>query len=154
MAKNTKIFTLFTDAPFGITRNLYSSPPDTWTRVRLLLETAGPVSVGTNENLGNVLGGQGIILPTGEWVTWDLSSADRLYWVAESINRVKVSIEAIAYGDEYAKTLGDIRDAEQGVRKAVVAATPPAMREIEVNVPRVVPRPPAPRMPAMPPRRR
>jgi len=150
MGRQTKTLTLFTDPPDGVTRELHASPPGTWTRLKLTLETAGPVSVGTNANLGTVLSGQGILLLTGVEREWDLQDGDRIYYVAESINRVQVSIESIAYGDDYNKTLAEIRDAELGVKSAVVAATPPAMRQVEIVVPKVVPRPPAPRMPVMP----
>src|SRR5262245_61515026 len=97
-AKATEIFTLFTAAD-GETHLLYSAP--TWVRVRLTLETAGPVSVGTRQDLGRVLSGQGVLLTTNVEQEWDLDREDRLFWVAESINRVKFSVQGIAYGEEY-----------------------------------------------------
>jgi hypothetical protein len=144
VAKTTKIYTIFTDDS-GITRLLFSPP--TWCRVRITLETAGPVAVGTSQDLGAVLSGQGVQLTTDIELTWDLDREDRLFWVAESINRVKFSIESIAYGDEYAKSLHEIRDAELGVKIAVVAATPKTMRQPDQQKPLVVPRLPMPKLP-------
>jgi hypothetical protein len=129
MAKKTEIYTVFTDAS-GITRLLYSAP--TWIRVRLTLQTAGPVSVGTREDLGNVLSGQGVLLTTDEEIHWDLDREDRLFWVAESINRVRFSVERIAYGESYDQSLKEIARAEHNIQRAVVAATPPRMREAVV----------------------
>ena len=113
---HTEIYTLFTRAN-GLTELLYSA--ETWVRVRLELETAGPVSVSTRENLAPVLSGRGVLLTTAEEQIWVLPKGDRLFWIAESINRVKFSVEPIAYGDTTISLIAQVRDKTVGVINAV-----------------------------------
>ena len=108
----TEVYTLFTDAT-GVTRLIYTA--ETWTTLRMTLETAGPVSVGTRENLGNVLSGQGMLLPTGREREWTLPPGQRFFWVAESINRVTLSVEQPAFGQDIVDKLEEVRQAEFGV---------------------------------------
>ncbi len=91
------IRTYFTRAD-GVTRLLYSANEQI--RVRLSLENAGPVSIGTDEDLSPVLGGTGAQLTTDKEERFILSKGDRLFIIAETINRVKVIIEPIPYTPE------------------------------------------------------
>lgn len=90
----TRMFTYFTIA--GETKLLYSA--ETWVRANLFLEDAGPVSVGTDQNLAPVLSGKGILLPTNIERGFYLSKGDRIFILAEAVNRVQVVIEPLPPG--------------------------------------------------------
>jgi hypothetical protein len=92
-ASRTEIYTHFTRV--GGTELLYSA--ENWVRVTLLLETAGPVSIGTMASLTPVLGGAGILLDTDVPFQAVFGKGNRLYSAAETINRVKVVIEPIPW---------------------------------------------------------
>jgi hypothetical protein len=96
---HTEIYTYFT-VPDGATKLLFSA--NFWCTAKLTLETAGPVSCGTRESLTPLLGGGGVFLNTGLVEEWVLAKGDRLFILAESINRVKFIVEP--------KPAGDIRD--------------------------------------------
>jgi hypothetical protein len=89
-----QISTYFTKIPVD------GQPPDViysgdriWTRVILELETAGPVAVGQFANLFPVLSGKGQLLTTGKPVVLDIAKGNKLYIAAQSVNRVKVTIQ-------------------------------------------------------------
>ena len=67
-----------------------------------------------------VLSGKGILLTTGEDEKWILPKGDRIFIAAESVNRVKWSVQPIAYGDQF-NVISQIRDATNGVIRAVLA---------------------------------
>lgn len=90
--QKTQVSTLITEA--GKTQNFFNAT--FWCRAKLLLETAGPVSVGLSESLGSALSGRGILLPSGgPEIEIELQNGDRLYYVATAINRVKLIIEPV-----------------------------------------------------------
>jgi hypothetical protein len=93
----TRIYTYFTEA--GDTRLLYSA--QSWVQARLTLENAGPVSVGSDQNLVPVLSGKGILLPTNVEIEFYLSKGTRLYIAAEGVNRVKFIISPLPPGFLY-----------------------------------------------------
>lgn len=93
---NTLIYTLFTKA--GETRLVYSAT--TWVKIRLMLETAGPVAVGTRQQIGPTLSGKGILLPVNQEIDFVLAKGDRLFMVAEAINRVKFICEMIPWQEQ------------------------------------------------------
>lgn len=93
---NTEVYTYFTQ-PTGVTRELFTA--EFWLRATLTLETAGPVAVGTRQEIAPVLSGKGIILTTDIPVPFVLSRGDRLYIAAESINRVKIVREPLPGGE-------------------------------------------------------
>lgn len=74
---------------------LYSA--ENWVVAKLTLETAGPVAIGTNQEIAPVLSGHGRLLDTGVEYEITLSRGTRLYIVSESINRVAVTIEPIPW---------------------------------------------------------
>jgi hypothetical protein len=94
--QQTDIYTYFTKA--GETRLLTSAKR--WTLVRLTLENAGPVAIGTKQTITPVLSGKGRLLPTGEEIQFTLAPGNRLFIAAEAVNRVSVTIEPIAYLDQ------------------------------------------------------
>jgi hypothetical protein len=73
-----------------------------WARVRLTLETAGPVVVGFSSNLVPVLSGKGVLLRTGEETVFDVSRGNRLYIAATGVNRVSVVIESVPWLEQIA----------------------------------------------------
>jgi hypothetical protein len=97
--QQTDIYTYFTVA--GETKLLTSA--SRWTFVRLFLETAGPVAVGTRHIITPVLSGKGVLLPTGSELSFTLAPGNRLYIAAESVNRVKTILEPFAYLDQIYK---------------------------------------------------
>jgi len=92
----TDLYTMFTTA-IGETREFYSA--QSWVKITLRLETAGPVAVSTREQLLPVLSGLGTLL-SDEDLVFVLSKGNRLYYAAEAVNRIRVVIEPIAYGTE------------------------------------------------------
>lgn len=101
----TEIFTYFTIA--GETKQLYAA--SRWTFVRLMLENAGPVSIGTKAQLTPVLSGRGILLVTDEWVEFTLAPGNRLYIAADSLQRVKVVLEPFAWQEQILAAMGGRR---------------------------------------------
>ncbi len=99
----TKIYTFFTKA--GPTEILYSGDR-LWARVRLVLETAGPVAVGDAESLVPVLSGKGQLLTTNEPVDFVISKGSRIYIASTSVNRVKVTVEPIPWLEQMTAILG------------------------------------------------
>lgn len=102
ISASTLIYTLFTKA--GETRLVYSAT--TWVVCRLMLENSGPVAIGTRQQIGPALSGKGILLPTKEWVRFALAKGDRLFMVAEGINRVKFICEQVPWQEQI---LGSVR---------------------------------------------
>jgi len=91
---HTEVYTRFTTTD-GVTQLLYSA--ESWVRIRVLLETAGPVAVGTRQEIAPVLSGKGRLLPTGREMELILPKGDRFFIVSESVNRVSWSVEAIPW---------------------------------------------------------
>lgn len=89
----TRAYTYFTTP--GETKLLYSA--EGWVKARLILEDAGPVSIGMDQNTNPVLSGKGILLPTNEEIHFVISKGDRIFIAAEAINRVKFIIEPLPY---------------------------------------------------------
>jgi hypothetical protein len=90
----TEIYTFFTKP--GETRLLYSA--EEWVECILELQTAGPVSYSTREEVVPVLSGKGILLTTGERERFTLSKGDRLFIGAEAVNRLAFTVQPFAYG--------------------------------------------------------
>lgn len=104
---HTRIQTYFTVAN-GTSQLLYSA--ENWVRVEFQLETAGPVAVGTLQDVTPVLSGKGILLPPdGEPVRFVLPKGDRVFIAAESINRVKFIVEPIPWLEEIFAAIIDQR---------------------------------------------
>ncbi|MDP2607254.1 MAG: hypothetical protein Q8S00_32355 [Deltaproteobacteria bacterium] len=97
----TDIFTHFTTA--GGQALVFSAPK--WTKVQLLLETAGPVVFGTRENILPVLGGKGALLLTNIPREFTLSPGDRLYIAATAGNRVQIFTEPYPWLEQMVNSL-------------------------------------------------
>lgn len=90
----TKITTYFV-TDFSKSNLMYSA--ESWVQVRLLLETAGPVAVSTDEEILPVLSGKGRLLPTGDEIRFFLPPGNRLFIAANSIQRVAVTVEPLPF---------------------------------------------------------
>jgi len=115
MTFRTDLSTNFTIAD-GRTRLMYSA--ETWIKVRLLLETAGPVVVGQRENLGPPISGQGRLLPTGLEVWFTIPPGQRLYIAANTVDRVAFVVERIPFGQQI---LHQIAEAPAAMAAALAA---------------------------------
>lgn len=98
---HTQTFTRFTDpsAAQGDERNLVYSA-EKWVRVILTLTTAGPVLIGTQQNLNPAQPGQGIVLQQDVATPIVLPRGDRLYMASTSIDAISVVIEPIPWLEE------------------------------------------------------
>jgi len=98
---HTQIFTRFTDpnAGSGSEKTLVYSA-DKWVRVKLILQTAGAVIVGTAAELNPTAPGQGALLTQNVPFTFTLPKGDRLYMVSQALNRVVVVIEPFPWLEE------------------------------------------------------
>ena len=113
ISASTLIYTLFTKA--GETRLVYSAT--TWVQIRLMLENAGPVAVGTRQQIGPALSGKGILLRTNEWVDFVLAKGDRLFMIAEGVNRVKFVCEQIPWQEQLLSAQRVTTSAVHGVKR-------------------------------------
>lgn len=105
--RRTTATTYLTDV--GGTKVLY--PGDKrWAKVTLVLETAGPVAVGTAANLTPVLSGKGILLTTNVAKEIIIAKGDKLYIAATSVNRVQLVIESYPWIEQIAGTLTKVVD--------------------------------------------
>jgi hypothetical protein len=119
----TEAYSYFTD-PSNDSQLMYSA--ENWVRIKLLLETAGPVSVGTAAQIAPVLSGKGILLETGVPFETYLAKGTRFYITSQTVNRISVVIEPVPWleqidQDTIATNTG-IRQAVVGVGKAIVEA--------------------------------
>lgn len=64
-----------------------------WALITLILESAGPVAVGTRTDLLPVLSGKGALLVTNVPYQITIAKTSRLYIVSTAVNRVSVKIE-------------------------------------------------------------
>lgn len=79
-----------------------------WARVTLMLETAGPVAVGTSQNIRPVLSGKGQLLTTNVPATFTIAKGSRLYVAANGVNRVKRSIEPVPWLEQITAILSGL----------------------------------------------
>lgn len=94
----------------GVTDTVYDGSR-LWARVTLTLETAGPVSAGTKQNLLPVLGGAGITLDTGVDRVFTISKGNQLFIAANAVSRVKVVIESLPWLEQIAGTVAQVAGA-------------------------------------------
>ena len=81
----------------GKTKLIYSTPKNTFVKASVTLLTAGPVDVGTDQNISPVLSGNGASLITNEPLDFTLSPGNRLYIVSSTVDRVRLIVEPFAY---------------------------------------------------------
>lgn len=115
-AYRTDMFTYFTTP--GGTEEVTAFPG--WARVKVQLESAGPVAIGTTPELQPILGGRGILLDTDEPETFVVAKGTRLYIAAGTVERVKITIEPIPWLEEIAVRIDMVaRTFKQTVAAAV-----------------------------------
>jgi hypothetical protein len=113
--------TIFTVAPFG--RAAVLLQPNTWTKVKLRLETAGPVAVGTNiKNIIPVLSGIGALLGEAD-LELVLKKGDILYIASNATNRVRMVTEPIPWKEQILLRVGAVVDAILGGSPAPAPTT-------------------------------
>lgn len=125
----TQIYTYFTRAT-GDTSLLYSA--DRWVKIKLTLETAGPVAIGTAATLEPVLSGRGRLLDTDEEYETYLPKGARIHIISETVNRVAVTIEPVPW-------LEQISNQQNESQGAVVAAITRASQAIVDAVKAIAP---------------
>lgn len=103
-AGRTEISTYFTKV--GGNNLLYQA--EGWVRIRLMLETAGPVAVGSRDDVSPVLSGKGILLPTDVEITFPMQKGNRIFITASAVNRVRFIIEPIPLGDQILTMIGSL----------------------------------------------
>lgn len=89
----TEVFTYFTRP--GPTQLFYSA--ENWVRLKMTLETAGPVAVGQRADLTPVTSGKGRLLDIADEFEVILAKGTRFYIASGSVNRVSVTIEPIPW---------------------------------------------------------
>ena len=89
-----QIQTYFTQAS-ATTELMYSA--ENWVELELKLETAGPVSVGTDANLAPVNSGRGQLLDTNSPLVIQMPKGTRLYVTSQTVNRINLTIKPIPW---------------------------------------------------------
>ncbi len=113
------ISTVFTKIPItGQAPEVLYSGDRIWTRVRVVLRTAGPVAVGHLSNLFPVLSGKGQLLQTGVPAFFDIAKGSKLYVAAQSVNRLDVTIEPYPWLETITGLLGSLVRAVAGTAAA------------------------------------
>ena len=119
----TEVYSYFT-RPTAETDLLYSA--ENWVRIKLTLETAGPVAVGTSHSLAPVLSGRGRLLDTGVEFECFLAKGTRFYVTSQTVNRISVTIEPIPWleqiSGDMAMMLGLIAGRIGQIGNAIVGA--------------------------------
>lgn len=100
----TEISTYFTKV--GGNQLLYQA--EGWVKIRLMLETAGPVAVGSRDDVSPVLSGKGILLPTDVEITFPMQKGNRIFITAVAVNRVRFIIEPIPLGEQLLTMIGSL----------------------------------------------
>lgn len=119
----TDVSTYFTEAS-SESKLLYTA--ENWVVVKLTLETAGPVAVGTNADVAPVLSGKGRLLDTGVEYSISVARGTSLYIAAEAINRVSFTVEPIPWAEQLAAEITQVArvvsSTVQSVGSAIVSA--------------------------------
>lgn len=98
------ISTFFTQA--GGETQLYQA--ESWVYLNLLLLDAGPVAVGTRENIAPVLSGKGGLLVQNETFRFPVRAGQRVFITANTVGRVRVTVEPVPLGAQILKLLASI----------------------------------------------
>jgi hypothetical protein len=98
------ISTYFTKA--GGESLLYQA--ESWVYLHVTLLDAGPVSVGTRDNIAPVLSGKGGLLITNEVFRFPVQKGARVIIASNTINRVRIVIEPIPFGGQILALIGSL----------------------------------------------
>jgi hypothetical protein len=81
---------------------------ESWVYLNLTLIDAGPVAVGTREDLAPVLSGKGGLLVQNETFRFPVRAGQRVFLTANTVSRVRMSIEPAPYGEQILSLLASI----------------------------------------------
>jgi hypothetical protein len=81
---------------------------ESWVYLNLTLIDAGPVSVGTRDNIAPVLSGKGGVLVQNEVFRFPVRKGQRVYMTANTVARVRLAIEAPPFGEQILSLLASI----------------------------------------------
>jgi hypothetical protein len=95
---------------------------DQWVRVQLNLETAGPVSIGTRSEIVPVLSGKGRLLTTDVPYEVYVPKGTRLYYAAESVNRVAFTVEPIPWMEQISMEIRRVGGTVLGSAQSIIGA--------------------------------
>lgn len=122
----------------GGTHLLYSA--ESWVRIRLTLEDAGPVAVGDAAQLDPVLSGRGVLLDTDQPQEYTLGKGMRIYIAAENAaNRVKVVVDPIPWLEQIDLDLQRVGAVIAQVGSQIVSAIAGAIAGMRSAAPEAVP---------------
>jgi hypothetical protein len=108
----------------GSTQLLLSLPQ--WTKITMRLNTAGPVVVGTREQLDPVISGKGAPLVTDQEFEMLIGPNTRVYYFATGINSVTIKVEAIPWMLTIASLISDVVKAISGLKLSAPAPSGPS----------------------------
>ena len=105
---NAEVYTYFArPAADGTAAILYNGDRQ-HAQVTLTLETAGPVIVGTKQQLYPVTSGKGARLETGVPTTFYISKTNRIWVATSSLNRVSVTVQPVPWLEQITGLLTSI----------------------------------------------
>lgn len=112
----SKVATYFTRAPRpGEPTDILYNGDRQWLKLTLVLQTAGPVAVGTSSKIVPVLSGQGVLLNTGVPFTLIVAKGTRVYIAATGVNRVLVQEEPLPWLEQITASIGNVVAAVSGL---------------------------------------
>jgi hypothetical protein len=107
----TQVDTYFTRGPQpGEQPALIYTGDRMWARITLILETAGPVAIGTSSKLIPVQGGNGALLRTGVPTVFMIAKGTKLFVASTGVNRVNRVIEPLPWLEQIVGVLGLVAD--------------------------------------------
>lgn len=106
--------TYFTKA--GSSQILYNGDRQ-WAKVTLLLETAGPVSVGNQAEITPVNSGKGQLLRTGVPAVFTVAKGTRLFVASTGINRISRLVEPVPWLEQITALVSNVIGAVAGIGK-------------------------------------
>lgn len=71
-----------------------------WARVKLYLETAGPVAISDSQSFNPVFSGQGVLLQPGEELEFEVARGNKIFISSPTVNRVRMIVEPIGWGEQ------------------------------------------------------
>lgn len=115
--------TLLTENTGSDSRPIYTGDQTRWTRVTFrLISAGGVVAVGFSQNVSPPLSGRGEQLLYGEALTLTVPPAMRVYYAADSRQRISFSVEPFPWLEQILITSKGILDALSSVLRRPTAA--------------------------------
>lgn len=90
----TLIQTFFTKP--GVETILYQANVP-WARLKILLETAGPVVIGTGPGMAPINSGRGALLRTDEELEFDVAAGNKIFIFSTTANRVRLIVQPLPW---------------------------------------------------------